>query len=50
MAQATSVVCESQPGTTGDVLTEADGELVGGLPAELTLIPRGIRLLLPQRT
>jgi diacylglycerol kinase (ATP) len=48
--QATSVICESLPGTTGtDVLTEVDGELVGGLPAEVTLIPQGIRLLMPNR-
>jgi diacylglycerol kinase (ATP) len=50
VAQATSVTCEPLPGAAGaDVLTEVDGELVGGLPAELTLIPQAIRLLLPDR-
>lgn len=50
VAQATSAICEPLPGTTGtDVLTEVDGEPVGGLPAEVTLVPQGIRLLLPNR-
>jgi diacylglycerol kinase family enzyme len=50
VVQATSAICESLPGTSGtDVLTEVDGEPVGGLPAELTLIRQGIRLLLPDR-
>jgi diacylglycerol kinase (ATP) len=50
VVQATSAICEPLPGTAGaDVLTEVDGEPVGGLPAEVTLIPLGIRLLLPYR-
>jgi diacylglycerol kinase family enzyme len=49
VAHATSLTCEALPGVAGqDVLTEVDGEMVGGLPAELTLIPRAIRLLVPQ--
>ena len=51
VVQATSVICEPLPDATGtDVLTEVDGEPVGGLPAELTFIPQGIRLLLPDRS
>ena len=50
VVQATSAMCEPLPGAAGaDVLTEVDGEPVGGLPAEVTLIPQGIRLLLPNR-
>jgi diacylglycerol kinase family enzyme len=50
VVQARSVICEPLPGATGtDVLTEVDGEPVGGLPAEVTLIPQGIRLLMPNR-
>ena len=50
VARATSVVCEALSGKAdGDVLTEVDGELVGGLPAEITFIPQRIRLLLPRR-
>jgi diacylglycerol kinase family enzyme len=38
------------PGASGtDVFTEVDGEPVGRLPAEVTLIPQAIRLLLPDR-
>jgi len=48
VVQATSAICESLPGTA-DVLTEVDGEPVGGLPAEVRLSPQGIRLLLPHR-
>jgi diacylglycerol kinase (ATP) len=49
VAQATAVTCEPLPGATGtDVFTEVDGEPVGELPAEVTLIPQGIRLLLPK--
>jgi diacylglycerol kinase family enzyme len=51
VVQATSATCESLPGTTDTgVLTEVDGEPVGGLPTELTLIPQGIRLLMPNRS
>jgi diacylglycerol kinase (ATP) len=51
VAHATSVICDPLPETSGaDVLTEVDGELVGGLPAELSFIPQGIRMLLPRRT
>jgi diacylglycerol kinase family enzyme len=47
---ATSVQCAPLPGTAAtDALTEVDGEPVGGLPAELTLIPQAIRLLMPGR-
>jgi len=49
VVQATSATCELLPGATGtDVFTEVDGEPVGGLPAEVTLIPQGIRLLMPK--
>ena len=50
VVQATSAICEPLPGAIGtDVLAEVDGEPVGGLPAEVRLIPQGIRLLLPNR-
>jgi diacylglycerol kinase family enzyme len=49
VVQATSATCELLPGATStDVFTEVDGEPVGGLPAEVTLIPQGIRLLMPK--
>jgi diacylglycerol kinase (ATP) len=48
VVQATSAICDSLPGATGaDVLTEVDGEPVGGLRAEVRLVAQGIRLLLP---
>ncbi|MBZ5568422.1 MAG: hypothetical protein LAN64_11295 [Acidobacteriia bacterium] len=48
VAQATTVYCDPLPGSAAtDVLTEVDGEPVGNLPAELTLAPQGIRLLMP---
>jgi diacylglycerol kinase (ATP) len=48
VVHAASVICEPLPGMLGEeVLTEVDGEMVGGLPATLTLLPGAIQLMLP---
>ncbi len=48
VAHATTVFCDPLRGGL-QVLTEVDGELVGGLPAALTLVPAGFELMLPNR-
>ncbi len=48
VAHAKTVFCEPLPGGL-EVLTEVDGELVGGLPAVLTLVPAGLELMFPNR-
>ncbi len=48
VAHATSISCELLPGYQ-DVLTEVDGEFAGELPAEVTIIPDALAMLLPRR-
>ena len=49
VAYARSVRCLPEPDkeVAPGVLAEVDGEMVGGLPAELTIVPNAFRLLVP---
>jgi diacylglycerol kinase (ATP) len=44
---ATAVECRAQNGSTERVLVEADGELLGNLPARIELVPNALTLLIP---
>ncbi len=48
VAHATSISCQLLPGYS-EVLTEVDGEFAGELPAEITIIPDALAMLLPRR-
>jgi len=53
LAHSTSVSCEYTPPTTTSpeqrkIYVEADGELLGTLPAEITVIPNALTLLAPR--
>lgn len=48
VSHAKAASCELLPGYP-DVLTEVDGEFAGELPAEVTIIPDALAMLLPRR-
>ena len=53
LAHSTSVSCEYTPPTTTSpeqrkIYVEADGELLGTLPAEITVVPNALTLLAPR--
>jgi diacylglycerol kinase family enzyme len=47
--QATVVSTDARPQAQRKVYVEADGELVGTLPAEITIVPDALTLLAPSR-
>jgi YegS/Rv2252/BmrU family lipid kinase len=49
LRNAVSVTCRPAPGSGQRIYVEADGELVGTLPAELSVVPDAIRLLVPKK-
>lgn len=49
LAFSGSVSCQYRPGSRSKVYVEADGELVGTLPAEITTVPDALTLLAPSR-
>ncbi|HEX4786796.1 MAG TPA: diacylglycerol kinase family protein [Candidatus Sulfotelmatobacter sp.] len=53
LAHCTKVSCQYQPATSGGqqqkIYVEADGELLGTLPAELSVVPDALTLLGPPR-
>jgi diacylglycerol kinase (ATP) len=46
--EASCRLTPSLPGAASRILVEADGELLGTLPAEITMIPNAANLLVPQ--
>lgn len=51
LVHSTGALCRyvaSSDGTKSDIFVEADGELLGTLPAEITVIPDAVTLLVPQ--
>lgn len=46
---ATEVVCRASPDERRRVHAEADGELLGGLPVRVSIVPDALTLLVPQR-
>ncbi len=53
LAHSTRVSCQYRPTSTGQeqrkIYVEADGELLGTLPAEITVVPNALTLLAPPR-
>lgn len=50
LVHSKKVTCEYQAtGTNSRIYVEADGELLGTLPAELTVVPDALTLLMPRR-
>jgi len=49
LRNAVSVTCRPAPDSDQRIYVEADGELVGTLPAELSVVPDAIRLLVPKK-
>ncbi len=51
LAHSTKVSCEYLPSTNDNerIYVEADGELLGMLPAEITVVPNALTLLAPSR-
>jgi len=51
LAHSTKAVCEyAEPGTASPrIYVEADGELIGTLPAEMNVVPDALTLLMPRR-
>ena len=54
LAHSTRVSCQYQPSSSGEqqqqkIYVEADGELLGTLPAEITVVPDALTLLAPPR-
>jgi len=47
LLDADSVKCSVLKGTRSDVLVEADGELLGSLPARIEIVPEALTLLIP---
>ncbi len=47
LAFADSVTCEPLPGYSSPIFVEADGEPLGTLPAEISLVPNALTLLMP---
>jgi diacylglycerol kinase (ATP) len=45
---AVSVECRVHDGTKTRVLVEADGELLGSLPARMEIVPEALTLLIPR--
>lgn len=46
---AVSVVCRPRNRSKTQVFAEADGELLGNLPAKLEIVPEAVRLLIPRK-
>jgi YegS/Rv2252/BmrU family lipid kinase len=51
LAYSTKAVCEyAEPGTASPrIYVEADGELIGTLPAEISVVPDALTVLMPRR-
>lgn len=51
LAYSTKAVCEyAEPGTpSSKIYVEADGELIGTLPAEMSVVPNALTVLMPRR-
>jgi diacylglycerol kinase family enzyme len=54
LAHSTRVSCQYQPPSSGEqqrqkIYVEADGELLGTLPAQITVVPNALTLLAPPR-
>jgi YegS/Rv2252/BmrU family lipid kinase len=47
LAHSKEVVCQPLPNDSSDILVEADGELLGTLPARVSVVPDALRLLVP---
>jgi diacylglycerol kinase family enzyme len=47
LLNAVSVECHALPGSAARVFVEADGELLGDLPARIEIAPQGLILLIP---
>lgn len=48
LLDASQVVCRSIREGTDGILAEADGEVLGGLPVVLEVVPNAVRLLIPK--
>ena len=49
LAYASKVMCRYSTATNSNIYVEADGELLGTLPAEITVVPNALTLLAPAR-
>jgi YegS/Rv2252/BmrU family lipid kinase len=47
LLDAISVECRAQNGSPAYVFAEADGELLGGLPVKIEIVPQALTLLIP---
>lgn len=47
LLHASGVACSASSPTSSRILVEADGELLGRLPAEIGVVPDGLSLLVP---
>lgn len=47
LAFADNVLCQPLPGNASPIFVEADGEPLGTLPAEISLVPNALTLLMP---
>jgi len=47
LTDAVSVDCQELPGSKTRIFVEADGELLGELPAKIQIVPRALTLLIP---
>ena len=52
LVHSTAVCCrkleDASAAASARIYTEADGELLGGLPVEITIVPESVNLLMPQ--
>jgi diacylglycerol kinase family enzyme len=46
---AVTVDCRAREDATSQVFVEADGELLGTLPARIAIVPQALTLLIPAR-
>jgi YegS/Rv2252/BmrU family lipid kinase len=49
LVKAVQVDCTDLPGSTARLYVEADGELLGTLPAKIEVVPQALTLLIPPR-
>jgi diacylglycerol kinase (ATP) len=47
LIHSTRVVCQPSAGQASPTYVEADGELLGTLPAEITVVPNALTILAP---
>ena len=50
LVECTAVECRDLPGSTKPTLVEADGELLGSVPARIEIVPQALTVLVPTKS